>query len=256
MVSVVAESPFPRTVSTSRQPIVQGRHLTQIFSDGNESVAALNDVSIECLPGEVALILGPAGSGKSTLLAVLSGLLRPTSGDVVALGLNLWALPEKDRDEFRLRHCGFVFQEYHLLPSLTARQQMELMLRWGSGVAAEEARLRVDKMLQSLDLARKGDLMPWQLSGGEQQRVAIGRGLIKHPELCFADEPTAALDWTHGKQVIALLAHAAHDLGASVIITTHDERIIEFADRVFLLDDGRLRIKPDAHPVQPMPATA
>jgi putative ABC transport system ATP-binding protein len=144
------------------------------------------------------------------------------------------------REEFRLKHCGFIFQGYNLFPALTARQQLEMVLRWGKGVAPSEASDRADQMLTLLGLAKKAKLRPLQLSGGEKQRVAIGRALIKEPSFLFADEPTAALDWTHGEQVIELLHAAAHEQGATVLVVAHDSRMIPHVDRVFHLEDGSL----------------
>jgi putative ABC transport system ATP-binding protein len=151
-------------------------------------------------------------------------------------------LSDKERERFRLRHVGFVFQGYHLFPALTARQQLELVLRWGEGTSPRAARRRTDETLALLGLANRAHLRPEQLSGGEKQRVAVGRALVKKPTLCFADEPTASLDWTNGEQVIELLHAAAHRSGATVVVVAHDDRIIPYADRLFYLDDGRLRL--------------
>jgi putative ABC transport system ATP-binding protein len=190
--------------------------------------------------------MGPSGSGKSTLLAILSGLLRPDSGQVAALGQDLWSLSDRGRERFRLRHVGFIFQGYNLFGALTARQQLEMVVRWGEGAGRRDARRRADEMLSLLGLAKKAHLRPSELSGGEKQRVAIGRALIKDPNFCFADEPTSALDWAHGEQVIELLRAAAHERGAMVLIVAHDARIIPYMDRVFHLEDGVLRESDDA----------
>src|SRR6516164_8349067 len=187
------------------EPTIRGSALTRTYGSGETKTCALCDVTLELYPGQVSLLMGPSGSGKSTLLAVLSGLLRPDSGRVVALGQDMWAMSERQREAFRLRHCGFIFQGYNLFPALTARQQIEMVLRWGQGASPAEARKRTDDMLELLGLARKANLRPAQLSGGEKQRVAIGRALVKAPHLCFADEPTSALDWEHGEQVVKLL---------------------------------------------------
>ena len=227
-------------VTEAPRPVLEASHISHVYGIGDTQVTALTDVSLSIMPGEIVLLLGPAGSGKSTLLSILSGLLHPTSGQVIALGQEIWKMSQSELEDFRLKHCGFIFQEYNLLPSLNARQQLEIILRWGAGVGAHEARSRAEEMLTLLGLARKGPLMPIQLSGGEQQRVAIGRGLIKRPTFCFADEPTAALDWKRGQQVIELLRSAAHDQGVAVVIVAHDERIISFADRLLLLEDGKL----------------
>jgi putative ABC transport system ATP-binding protein len=150
-------------------------------------------------------------------------------------------MSDERREAFRLRHCGFIFQGYNLFAALTARQQLEIVVRWGEGASAGEARRRTDEMLTLLGLAKKAHLHPSELSGGEKQRVAIGRALIKNPQLCFADEPTSALDWAHGEQVVELLRNAAHERNALVLVVAHDARIIPYVDRVFYLDDGRLR---------------
>jgi putative ABC transport system ATP-binding protein len=222
------------------KPTLVGRHLIRAFGKGSMQTFALRDVSIDLYRGQIALLMGPSGSGKSTLLAVLSGLLHPDSGQVTALERDLWHMSDREREHFRLKNCGFIFQGYNLFPALTARQQLEMVLRWGEGVTGREARQRADGMLALLGLANKTGLRPAQLSGGEKQRVAIGRALIKEPVFCFADEPTSALDWTHGEQVIELLRTAAHERGATILVVAHDARIIPYVDRVFNLEDGQL----------------
>ena len=222
-------------------PALQGRHLTRTFGAGEALATAVADASLDLAAGEFVLIMGPSGSGKTTLLAMLSGLLAPTAGQVLALGEDLSAMSEKQRERFRRRHVGFVFQEHNLLPALTARQQLELVLRWGEGASRRAARKQTDETLAVLGLARKGHLWPIQLSGGEKQRVAIGRALVKKATLYFADEPTAALDWGNGAKVIELLRGAAHERGAMVLVVAHDERIIPYADRLFYLENGHLR---------------
>lgn len=229
------------------EPTLTAWDLTRTFGSGETLTVALRNVAIELYPGQVILLMGPSGSGKSTLLAVLSGLLRPDHGKVIAFGKDLWKISEKQRESFRLKHFGFIFQGYNLFPALTARQQLELVLRWGSNTPAAEARERADAMLDLLGLAKKKHLRPIQMSGGEKQRVAIGRALIKNPTICFADEPTAALDWRHGEQVIELLRTAAHDRGATVFVVGHDARMIPHVDRVLHLEDGHL-LETERHP--------
>jgi putative ABC transport system ATP-binding protein len=227
--------------SVLAEPTLRGRHLTRTFGDGETRATALDDVSLDLYPGQIALLMGPSGSGKSTLLAVLSGLLHPSGGQVLALGQDLWKMSDRQRERFRLQHCGFIFQGYNLFPALTARQQLEMVLRWGEGASSREARRRADEMLTLLGLAKKSRLRPAELSGGEKQRVAIGRALIKNPSFLFADEPTSALDWAHGEQVIEQLRNAAHERSATILVVAHDSRIVPFADRVFYLEDGSLR---------------
>lgn len=232
---------------SGEKPSLRARHLTRTFGTGETLTYALRDLSLDLYRGQIVLLMGPSGSGKSTLLAVLSGLLSPNSGQVITMGQDLWKMSERERERFRLKHYGFIFQGYNLFPALTARQQLEMVLKWGNGLSGSEARLRTDKMLDLLGMRKKADLRPEQLSGGEKQRVAIGRALIKEPAFCFADEPTSALDWAHGEQIVELLRLAAHESAATILMVSHDARIVPFADRVFHLEDGSL-LEPESTP--------
>jgi putative ABC transport system ATP-binding protein len=229
-------------------PTLKGVHLTRTYGDGVKRRAALRDVSVELYPGQLALLMGPSGSGKSTLLAVLSGLLEPDSGQVLAEDdgqlRNVWSLTAKEREDFRLRTTGFIFQGYNLFPALTAQQQLEIVLKWGGYANGSEARHRSDEMLDKLGLMPNRHKKPAQLSGGEKQRVAIGRALVKNPSFVFADEPTSALDWENGQKVIELLRDAAHERGASILVVSHDHRIVPFVDVYYHLEDGRLEERP------------
>jgi putative ABC transport system ATP-binding protein len=224
----------------SDRTTLKSRHVTLSYGKGETQTTALRDVSLDLHRGQMTLLMGPSGSGKSSLLSVLSGLQRPDSGKVFVLGEDIWALSDRDRERFRLRHFGFIFQGYNLFPALTARQQLELVLRWGEGTPGRDARKRAEEMLTMLGMAPKADLRPGQLSGGEKQRVAIGRALVKSPAFCFADEPTSALDWSHGEHVVELLRSAAHDRKATVLIVSHDPRLVPYADQVIHLVDGSL----------------
>src|SRR5437870_4047064 len=230
-----------RTPRPQGNRTLRARQLTRTFGQGDAITTAVRDVSLHLCRGEFVLLMGPSGSGKSTLLAALSGLLRPDSGRVMALGQDLWKMSEVEQEHFRLRHFGFIFQGYNLFPMLTASQQVEIILRWGEGMRARPARRRAAEILELLGLSRRLHAYPDELSGGEKQRVVIGRALIKQPAFCFADEPTSALDWAHGEQVIGLLRSAAHERGPTVLVVGHDPRIMPFADRVLHLEDGALR---------------
>jgi putative ABC transport system ATP-binding protein len=223
---------------------LSGRDLVRVFGDGDSQSTAVDHVSIDLYRGQFALLMGPSGSGKTTLLAVLSGLLHPTEGKVLSRDeermADVWAMTDREREKYRLKYCGYIFQGYNLFPALTARQQLEIVLRWGNGTPAREAKRAAEEMLSVLGLGNKMHLLPAHLSGGEKQRVAIGRALVKGPLLCFADEPTSALDWAHGEQVVELLRTAAHERGATMLVVSHDPRIIPFVDTVFHLEDGRL----------------
>jgi putative ABC transport system ATP-binding protein len=216
------------------------RNLKRTFGGGDGRVVALDDVSLELRGGEFSLLMGPSGSGKSTLLAALSGLVPPDSGSVVAMGQEVWGMSEDEREEFRRRSTGFIFQGYNLFPSLTVREQLEMVLLWAVEAPPARAERQVEAMLDLLGLAEKADRVPEQLSGGEKQRVAVARALIKDPTLIFADEPTSALDWQRGRQVVELLRDGARERGAVLVVVSHDSRIIPYADRVLHLEDGRL----------------
>ncbi len=238
-------------------PMLRGLNLTRTYGEGSTLTHALREVSLDLHRGQLVLLMGPSGSGKSTLLAVMSGLLQPDGGEVFAHDgqrlRDVWHMTAREREQFRLRYCGFIFQGYNLFPALTARQQLEIILRWGAGAGGRDARRRADEMLSLLGLGSRGDLTPNQLSGGEKQRVAIGRALIKNPKFCFADEPTSALDWSSGERVIELLRAAAHERDATILIVSHDHRILPYVDVHFHLEDGRLTEAELAHA---MPASA
>jgi putative ABC transport system ATP-binding protein len=218
-----------------------GTELSRSFGSGETRTIAVHQASLKICAGQMSLLMGPSGSGKTTLLAMLSGLLRPDGGQVVALGQDLWRMSDEQREAFRLRHCGFIFQGSNLMPALSAWDHLEMVLRWGTRTPSGDVRRKVKDMLALLGLAKKADLLPEHLSGGEKQRVAIGRALIKEPTLFFADEPTSALDWEHGGPVVELLRTTAHEKGATVVMVTHDPRILPYADRVYRMEDGRVR---------------
>jgi putative ABC transport system ATP-binding protein len=225
--------------------ILRGTGLRHGFGQGGLRAEVLRGVDLELRRGEILLIMGPSGSGKSTLLAALAGLLRPESGSVVALDTDLWALSTAERRAFRFAHFGFIFQGFNLFATLTLNQQLEIILTWGAGMTRRESRPVIAAMLDQLDLRGKGELRPTHLSGGEKQRAAIARGLLQRPDVCFADEPTSALDWGHGQEVIRLFRESACRSRTAVLIVSHDARIRPWADRVLLLEDGRLTPGPD-----------
>ena len=222
-------------------PSLSGRGLVKTFGSGDAATRALRGVSLDLLPGQLTLIMGPSGSGKTVLLSVLSGLLPPTSGQVLVGGQDLYALSAAERREFRRRHAGFIFQGFHLFPTLTVREQLEMVLRWGEGLSAGEAARRTEEVLDVLNLAHRAEMLPQLLSGGEQQRVAIARAFVKTTaDLFFADEPTSALDSERGKQVMEILSRAAHERRCTVLAVTHDPRVVPYADRILYVEDGTL----------------
>src|SRR5579871_1632210 len=232
------ERQTPAPAPTASVPHLEARNVTKGFGIGDTRTIAVNSASLHLHRKQLTLLMGPSGSGKSTLLAMISGLLKPDEGQVLAMNESIWEQSKIEMEKFRLKWCSYIFQGCNLFPALTARQQLELVLRWGVGVSGREARDRSMEMLETLGLGKKAHLRPAQLSGGEKQRVAIARALVKQPELLFADEPTSALDWENGQSVIELLHKAAHERGAMVLVVTHDHRLVPYADRVLHMEDG------------------
>jgi putative ABC transport system ATP-binding protein len=224
------------------------RNLRRTFGDGASQRVALRDVSCDLYPGQLALLMGPSGSGKSTLLAILSGLLPPDSGSVEAYEngtySDIWAMSQSEREGFRLRQVGFIFQGFNLFPAFTALQQLEIVLQWGQNASSADARRRSQEMLERLGLSAQLHKKPAQLSGGEKQRVAIGRALVKGSKFIFADEPTSALDWENGQKVIELLRQEAHENDATIFVVSHDHRMLPFVDVAYHLEDGGLTEMP------------
>jgi putative ABC transport system ATP-binding protein len=214
-------------------------------------VQALRGVDLGVHPGELTLLVGPSGCGKTTLISIIAGLLDPTAGEVTVLGQDLRRLRGRQLVQFRGDHIGFVFQQYNLLPALTAAENAAVPLLI-SGQPRSTAVAKATEMLASLGMGDRAHALPNQLSGGQQQRVAIARALIHQPRLLVCDEPTAAIDAQAGKAVMELLRHVALQSDRAVIVVTHDNRVFEFGDRTITMSDGRVeRIvdKPtDSHP--------
>ena len=220
-------------------PTLCSHHISKAFDTGKMHLQVIKDSSLDILPGELTLVIGPSGSGKSTMLSMMSGLLRPDTGQVLALGVDLWTLSEAELNRFRLENCGFVFQGFNLFNGLTALENVILPLQY-LGVRGTEAATRARNALVEVGLGSRTHLRPAELSGGEKQRVAIARALVKNPALIFADEPTSALDKTNGQVVIDLLRRIGTEHGATVLGVTHDPRLLSHADRVIELEDGNV----------------
>jgi len=210
--------------------------LTQVYPSGGQELTVLQDVSFEIPAGEFLAIVGPSGSGKSTLLGLLAGLDRPRSGRVILDGQDLSALTEDGRARLRGEKVGFVFQSFHLIPTLTARENVQVPLE----LRGEEARVRADELLDRVGLAARAHHYPAQLSGGEQQRVALARAFSNRPRILFADEPTGNLDAVTGQSVIELMDRLNHELGTTLVLVTHDTDLAGRARRMIRLMDGRV----------------
>ncbi len=215
------------------------RNVTKVFGQGDTQVQALRGIDLEMSLGELTMLVGPSGSGKTTLLSVITGLLDATSGDLVVLGERLTRFSAEDLILFRRKSLGFVFQQYNLIPALTAAENVAVPLL-ADGVKRQHAVARGKELLVTLGMAHRAQALPSELSGGEQQRVALARALIHEPRLIVCDEPTSALDGRTGHAVMELLSETAVRPDRAVIIVTHDARIFDFADRIAHMDDGRI----------------
>lgn len=228
--------------STDTTAIV-ARGVGMEFGTGTQRAAVLNSINLEIHPGEVHLLMGPSGSGKTTLLSILGGILTPTVGTVQLLGQEVTRLSRSKRSQFRLKHLGFIFQDFNLMPALTAFENVELAVTL-KGMKGRAARHEAIHLLDQVELTDRAHQLPRDLSGGQKQRVAIARALAGNPQIIMADEPTAALDSRSGYAVIALLRKLAKEYNRTVVIVTHDPRIVDVADRVTYLEDGLLRDRP------------
>ena len=215
------------------------KDLVKTFSLDGTTINAVDHVSFQVKSGEFVALVGPSGSGKTTMLSILAALLSPTSGQVLIDGQDLAQMNDKHRVKLRREKIGFTFQANNLIPFLTARENVEFMLRL-NGKADKAGRLRSVEILSRLGLSDRLHNLPAQLSGGQQQRVAIARALIHNPAVVLADEPTASLDTERAYQVVETFAHLIHENGRAGIIVTHDLRMCQYVDRVLQMQDGKL----------------
>jgi putative ABC transport system ATP-binding protein len=226
------------------------RQLTKNYEEGTAGTLALRGVDLDAHAGELLMLMGPSGSGKTTLLSIMGCILTATSGSVRVAGREVVGLREKELPAIRLAHIGFVFQGFNLFPTLTAGENVELMLDL-KGVSASPAKRRTQELLEQVGLENKYGSFPADLSGGQKQRVAIARALAGDPEIILADEPTAALDSHTGRNVMEMMSHLAHERGRAVVIVTHDSRVLSFADRIVRIEDGAIAESPEVEIVPP-----
>jgi len=221
--------------------LLQIEKLSKTFGRGELAVQALREASLSVEAGELAALIGPSGSGKSTLLLCVSLIELPSSGSILIRGREAWrdGATSIDARRFRRENIGFVFQGHNLIPFLTAGENVALAMQL-NGVGKREAAQRSRELLGYLEVAHRAGAYPETLSGGERQRIAIGRALANDPPIVFADEPTAALDTERGMKVMALLRRVAREKRSAVIAVTHDQRMIEGFDSVYMMNDGRL----------------
>ena len=216
---------------------IKAKKLSKVYGSGENQVVALDKVDLTVAPGDFISIIGPSGSGKSTLLHLLSGLDHPTSGSLTYDGQEIYTLPNKELSAFRRRQMGFIFQQFNLLPVLTARENILMPLLLDKKQPDEGY---LSQLAELLGIRNRLDHLPHELSGGQQQRVAIARALIAQPEVIFADEPTGNLDSKSGGEVMDMLKSIRDRMGKTLVIITHDNRIAAMADRRLTIMDGVL----------------
>lgn len=226
-------------IPESPAPAVRCQDVRKHFGDGDTRTEVLRGIDFTADPGRLTFIVGPSGCGKTTLISLIAGLLDPSSGEVRVFDQVLARLNPEQQTLFRRKHLGFVFQQYNLLPALTAAENAAVPLLT-TGMARREALDRSRALLSRLGLDRRLDAYPRELSGGQQQRVALARAMVHEPRLVICDEPTAALDHATGEAVMSLLATTAVHPDRAVIVVTHDNRVFHFADSIAHMDDGRI----------------
>ena len=220
-------------------PVVQTRDLTRDYAFGRERVHALRGVTFDIADGDYAAIVGPSGCGKSTLLNLLGAIDHPTSGSVIIRGTDVANMQDREATSFRLRNIGFVFQRFYLMPTLSARENVELPMA-EAGIAKSDRTARARELLEYVALGHRERHRPSELSGGEQQRVAIARALANRPAILLADEPTGELDAGNEQIVLDALTRLRSERGSTVILVTHSDRVAAAVDRVVEMRDGRV----------------
>jgi putative ABC transport system ATP-binding protein len=220
-------------------PVIDIHNLSHYFGEGALKKQILFDINLVLRSGEVVIMKGPSGSGKTTLLTLMGGLRSSQSGNLKVLGEEMVGAKKSKLVKIR-RNIGYIFQAHNLLKSLTARQNVEMSLDLHDGLSRKEIKQKAIEMLGSVGLDDRVDYYPSNLSGGQKQRVAIARALVSHPKLVLADEPTAALDSKSGRDVVELMQKLAKEQGCTILIVTHDNRILDVADRIVELEDGHL----------------
>ena len=220
-------------------PAISVRAIVKDFGSGDTRVRALHGIDIDVFPGELTYLVGESGSGKTTLISIIAGILYPTEGSVCVFGREIYDLSKNALVLFRLSNIGFIFQQYNLIPTLTAAENASVPLV-AAGMKRAEAVDRARSTLDKLNIGQLAERLPRQMSGGQQQRVAIARALVHDPRLIVCDEPTAALDASSGRRVMDLLREVAIQPDRAVIIVTHDNRVFDLADRILDMEDGRI----------------
>ncbi|PDM38844.1 MULTISPECIES: ABC transporter ATP-binding protein [unclassified Geobacillus] len=227
---------------------IRFENVSKYYEEGDRTFTALNKVSISVEPGEFVAVIGPSGSGKSTFLSIAGALLKPSEGNVIINGTNLSNLKPKELSKLRLEEIGFIFQNSNLVPYLTVLDQL-LVVKKMKGPITSEDKQYAKELLEKVGLGDKLKNYPDQLSGGERQRTAIARALVNDPSIILADEPTASLDTQRAFEIVELMSHLLKSRNKSIIMVTHDERLLKYCDRVYQMIDGNLTLLEKQYPV-------
>jgi putative ABC transport system ATP-binding protein len=219
--------------------VVSVRNINQYFGTTSLRTQILFDINFVIKSGEIVIMTGPSGSGKTTLLTLIGGLRSIQEGSLKVLDWELYGASSEKLVQVR-RHIGYIFQAHNLLDFLTARQNVQMSLELHKNISSHDARIKSEEMLNAVKLGHRVNYYPPDLSGGQKQRVAIARALVSHPRLVLADEPTAALDSKTGRDVVNLMQQLAKEQGCAILMVTHDNRILDIADRTIHMEDGRL----------------
>lgn len=228
-----------------QEPVITIAHLDHYFGHNQLRKQVLFDINLEINAGEIIIMTGPSGSGKTTLLTLLGGLRSAQSGSLKVLGQELCGASQNQLTQARRQH-GYIFQAHNLHSSLTALQNVKMGLELHRDISLEEMQTRSAEMLEQVGLGERLNYYPDDLSGGQKQRVAIARALVSHPKIVLADEPTAALDKKSGRDVVEMMQKLAKEQGCTILLVTHDNRILDIADRIVYMEDGRLAANPKA----------
>ncbi|WP_017318075.1 DevA family ABC transporter ATP-binding protein [Mastigocladopsis repens] len=221
------------------QPVISGQNLNHYFGEGALRKQALFDINLDIYSGEIVIMTGPSGSGKTTLLTLMGGLRSAQEGSLKILGQEMCGASKRKLRDVR-RQIGYIFQAHNLMTFLTARENVRMSLELHDEFLDQDMNAKVVAMLESVGLGNRADYYPESLSGGQKQRVAIARALISQPKIVLADEPTAALDKKSGRDVVELMQQLAKEQGCTILLVTHDNRILDIADRIIYMEDGRL----------------
>ncbi len=218
---------------------VQVRKVTKTFQSGKDVIYALRDVNFDARYGELLMIVGPSGCGKTTLLSVIAGTLKFNSGEIEVIGNSIGDMDQNQLTEFRKKNIGFIFQQFHLISTLSCLENISIPLVL-NGLSRKDAEARAAEVLKQVGMEGRENDSPKSLSGGQQQRIAIARALVHNPSLLICDEPTSALDAENGEKIMELLVQVAEKKDRTVIIVTHDSRIFKYASRVAKMNDGQV----------------